>query len=96
MGMLWKVNESEIKLRNKQLPPKQVAGPHPTKKLVRMVGTCNSYYSGTDTDGYWATLSVYYQKYACQRKYNLLYRKHEEPWDLARLAVLIRTSCLPQ
>ncbi|XP_048752602.2 atrial natriuretic peptide receptor 1-like isoform X2 [Ostrea edulis] len=36
MGMLWKVNESEIKLRNKQLPPKQVAGPHPTKKLVRM------------------------------------------------------------
>lgn len=37
MGMLWKVNENEIKLRNKQAAPKQQAGPHPTKKLVRMV-----------------------------------------------------------
>lgn len=37
MGMLWKVNENEIKLRNKQVAPKQQAGPHPTKKLVRMV-----------------------------------------------------------
>lgn len=36
MGMLWKVNENEIKLRNKQVAPKQQAGPHPTKKLVRM------------------------------------------------------------
>nr|XP_022346077.1 atrial natriuretic peptide receptor 2-like [Crassostrea virginica] len=36
MGMLWKVNENEIKLRNKQPVPKQQTGPHPTKKLVRM------------------------------------------------------------
>ncbi|XP_061189735.1 atrial natriuretic peptide receptor 2-like [Saccostrea echinata] len=36
MGMLWKVNENEIKLRNKHPTPKQQEGPHPTKKLVRM------------------------------------------------------------
>ena len=45
MGMLWKVNENEIKLRNKQPVPKQQSGPHPTKKLVRMVSGRSYMYS---------------------------------------------------
>lgn len=42
MGMLWKVNQNEIKLRKKNgtatVVPAQVKGQiHPKKKLVRMV-----------------------------------------------------------
>lgn len=92
MGMLWKVNENEIKLRNKQAAPKQQAGPHPTKKLVRMVS--NQWFILLDHSFLKSLFNLKKQKK--YDKHNFFFRKPGARWDLVPHVVWTRTSYLLQ